>query len=293
VRGQALNFSGSFADVGTLDTHDVRWDFGDGTVIDFHSTSDPNALTTPAHIYTDSGVYTLTLSIRDDDGGVTSVSKAITITAVALQVDPRDPTKTALVVGGTTGNDTIVLNPQGNLGDINVTINGVSQGVFHPTGHLIVFGQDGDDDIEVAGSIALDVLLYGDAGNDHLKGGAGSGILVGGDGDDMLIGGSGRNILIGGDGKDRLVGGSGDDILISGFTSFDTNVVFLCTLMDGWSAPGDSYATRIARLRLLLNGTTITNDGDADKLTGSSGLDWFFVSSGDVITDLKAGESNG
>src|SRR5204862_468427 len=31
VRGQSLDFSGSFSDVGTLDTHKVRWDFGDGT----------------------------------------------------------------------------------------------------------------------------------------------------------------------------------------------------------------------------------------------------------------------
>jgi PKD repeat protein len=293
VRGQALNFSGSFTDVGTQDTHQVRWDFGDGTVIDFHSTSDPNALKAPAHIYTDSGVYTLTLSVRDDDSGVTSVSQTVTVTAVALQVDPFDPGKTALVVGGTTDNDTIVLSPQGNVGDINVSINGVSQGVFHPTGHLIVFGQNGDDDIQVAGSIALDAVLYGDAGNDRLKGGAGSGILLGGDGDDMLIGGSGRNILIGGDGKDRLVGGSGDDILIGGFTSFDTNIVFLSTLMDLWNAPSDGYSIRVGKIRLLLDGTTISDDGDMERLTGSSGLDWFFASAGDVITDLKGTESVG
>jgi Ca2+-binding RTX toxin-like protein len=133
-------------------------------------------------------------------------------------------------------------------------------------------------------------LLYGDAGNDHLTGDAGSGILVGGDGADMLIGGSGRNILIGGDGKDRLVGGSGDDILIGGFTSFDTNVVFLCTLMDRWNAPCDGYATRVGKIRLLLNGTTISDDSDVDRLTGSSGTDWFFVDTGDIVTDLHNGE---
>ncbi len=120
MRGQALNFSGSFTDVGSLDTHEVRWDFGDGTVIDFHPTTDPNALTAPTHVYTASGVYTLTLSIRDDDGGLTSVSKAVTITAVAIQVDPCDPTKTALVVGGTTGNDTIRFIEIGDRGGIKV-----------------------------------------------------------------------------------------------------------------------------------------------------------------------------
>jgi len=70
VRGQAMSFSGSFTDVGTQDTHEVRWDFGDGSVIDFHSTTDPNALTAPGHVYAASGVYTLTLGVRDDDGGI-------------------------------------------------------------------------------------------------------------------------------------------------------------------------------------------------------------------------------
>jgi hypothetical protein len=295
VRGQALNFSGSFTDVGTLDTHQVRWDFGDGNVIDFHSTTDPNALTAPTHVYADSGVYTLTLSVRDDDGGLTSVSQAVTITAAAIQVDPMDPTKTILVVGGTADSDVIVFNPQGNDGDIQVLINGVSQGVFHPTGRIVAYGQAGDDDIQVAGSIRLQAWLYGDAGNDRLKGGAGNSILLGGDGDDNLNGGNGRSILIGGSGEDRLIGGSGDDILIGGSTSFDANAALLSALMDRWSSTVDAYAVRVAKIRLLLSLTsnTVIDDSMVDKLTGSSGQDWFFAGVGDVATDEKPTEIAG
>jgi hypothetical protein len=293
VRGQALNFSGSFTDVGTLDTHEVKWDFGDGTVIDFHSSTDPNALTPPTHIYTASGVYTLTLSVRDDDGGIGVKSQDVTITAVAIQQDPCDPDETALVVGGTTANDTIVLNPQGNAGDISVLINGVSQGVYHPTGHIIVYGQAGDDDIQVAGSISLSAWLYGDAGNDRLKSGAGGSILLGGDGDDQLNGGSGRNILIGGRGSDRLVGGSGDDILIGGSTAYDGNPQLLCTIWDSWNSAVDGYAVRVAKLRHLLFDSTVFDDGDVDKLTGASGQDWFFIGSGDVVTSVQNGEAIG
>jgi PKD repeat protein len=86
VRGQALAFSGSFADVGTLDTHAVSWDFGDGTVIG-------DLLVPPSHVYTTNGVYTVTLSVSDDDGGLTSVSKTVMITSVAVQEDPCDPAK--------------------------------------------------------------------------------------------------------------------------------------------------------------------------------------------------------
>ena len=295
VRGQALNFSGSFTDVGTLDTQEVRWDFGDGTVIDFHPTTEPNALSGPTHVYADSGVYTLTLTIRDDDGGLTSVNQVVTISAVAIQVDPCDSSRTALVVGGTTGDDTIVFTPQGNDGDIQVIINGVSQGVFHPTGLIIAYGQSGDDDIQVAGSINSRAWLYGDAGNDRIKGSAGNSILLGGDGDDQLNGGGGRSILIGGRGEDRLVGGSGDDILIGGFTSFDSNPAFLCSMMDGWDAVPDTYSIRVARIRawLLLNSNTIVDDGEVDRLTGSSGLDWFFAGVGDVVTDQKPSETAG
>jgi PKD repeat protein len=288
VRGQTQYFSGSFTDVGSLDTHQVRWDFGDGTFIDFHSTADPNALMVE-HIYAASGVYTVTLSIRDDDGALTSVTKEITITAVAIQTDPCDPDKTALVVSGTAADDTIVFAPQGNKGEIKVLINGVSQGTFHPTGHLIVYGLDGDDDIQVAGSIELDAWLFGDAGNDRLKGGAGASILVGGDGNDDLIGGSGDDILIGGRGMDRLVGGSGDDILIGGATTFDRNTLVLCALVDGWKST-DAYTVRVARLRLLLDGLVL-DDGEVDMLTGASGLDWFFTGVGDVVTSIQNGES--
>jgi hypothetical protein len=280
--GLGLNFSAAFTDVGTLDTHEVRWDFGDGTVIDFHPTTDLNALA-PSHVYTANGVYTVTLSIRDDDTGLSSVSQTVTITSAVIQVDPCDSTKTALVVAGTAGNDTIVFNPIGNRGDINVSINGVSQGVFRPTGHIIAYGLGGDDDIQVSGSVELDAWLFGDGGNDRLKGGAGASLLLGGDGDDQLLGGKGRSILVGGRGEDRLVGGSGEDILIGGSTIHDADILFWCSVTDGWEST-DPYALRVARLRLLLAGTVI-DDGETDRLTGASGLDWFFDGDGDALTD--------
>jgi Ca2+-binding RTX toxin-like protein len=244
---------------------------------------------TASHVYTAYGVYTVTLNIRDDDGGLTSVTKAVTITAAALQVDPCDPNKTALVVGGTTANDNIHFSPGGNSGDIVVHINGVSQGVFRPTGHIIVYALAGDDDIQVAGSIGLEAWLFGDAGNDRLKSGAGASILMGGDGDDFLNGGNGRSVLIGGRGKDRLVGASGDDILIGGYTVYEGSALVFCALLQEWNS-GEDYEARVARLRLLLNASTVFDDGDADMLTGSSGLDWFFDGIGDTITRVQNDE---
>jgi Ca2+-binding RTX toxin-like protein len=112
---------------------------------------------------------------------------------------------------------------------------------------------------------------------------------MGGDGDDFLNGGSGRSILIGGRGKDRLVGASGDDILIGGYTIYEGNALVFCALLEEWNS-GEDYETRVARLRLLLNATTVLDDGEVDMLTGSSGFDWFFDGAGDIITRVQNDE---
>src|SRR5262249_13359188 len=92
VRGQTLSFSSSFTDVCTVDTHVVLWDFGDGTVIPFHSTTDAGSLAA-SHIYANSGNYVVKVTVEDDDLGITMVTKSITIAAAALEPDPGDPTK--------------------------------------------------------------------------------------------------------------------------------------------------------------------------------------------------------
>jgi Ca2+-binding RTX toxin-like protein len=150
-------------------------------------------------------------------------------------------------------------------------------------------------------------LLSGLAGNDLLVGASGDDILVGGDGDDHLTGSSGRDLLIGGRGEDRLVGSSGEDILIGGYTSFDTNHAALSAIHAEWTSTRTN-ATRVANIRgpgsdPRLNGSfflkstsgsgqTVFDDGEEDKLTGSSGPDWYFIGLGDDVTDgIKPGDS--
>ncbi len=298
VRGQPLTFAGSYSDVGPLDQHEVSWDFGDGSVLSFVSTATVGALA-PSHVFTSSGAYLVRLTVRDDDGGVTTVSKTVTIAAVALQPDPCDPTKTALVAGGTTGSDLMLFDRVGR-DRVQVFLNGVSHGVFGPTGRLLAYGQGGADVIEVAGSIDLPAWLYGDDGTDFLKGGGGDDILWGGGGLDVLLGGTGRDLLIGGAGADRLVGGSGPDLLVAGTTLFDANHAALCAIMAEWSSER-SFEARAANLGGTgsgprLNGNyflttdgpnqTVFDDAAVDVLTGAADRDLFFATLAGPFADL-------
>lgn len=58
----SANFNGSFTDPGTLDQHTITWDFGDGNT--------GTGSLTPTHSYPAAGVYKVTLTVTDDDGGL-------------------------------------------------------------------------------------------------------------------------------------------------------------------------------------------------------------------------------
>ncbi len=305
VRGQVLDFSSSFTDPGSADTHTFSWSVtrnGVAYVLPAGTISNADTFSfTPR----DNGSYVVSLTVTDDDGSAATATKTVTTTAVAIQGDD-------LVVGGTARGDKIHFSPApmkkapGQKGKpefgVKVMINGVSQGVFQFTGNIIGFGQAGNDNFQVAGSIQHNTILFGEAGNDRLKGGAGNNVLVGGDGNDLLIGGRNNDILIGGAGRDRLNGGPGDDILIGGSTTFDEDQDMLELLMLEW-ASGDSLEDRVDHLSgadgglndgnfLLVAGTpptvaTVEDDNAVDVLHGASGTDWFFAVAGSDRTPGK------
>jgi Ca2+-binding RTX toxin-like protein len=283
VRGQNVTINAGFPTAGST----VGWNFGDGTT---------GAGARVSHVYTSESSYRFDATITDPSGQTTTIMRDLDIGIVALEADPTDASKTVLAVGGTIDSDTMVFNPGGS---IQVLINGQSYGAFEPTGRIVAFGQAGDDDIQVAGSIALSAWLYGEAGDDRLKGGAGNDCLLGGIGYDHLLGGQGGDLLIGGCEADRLVGNAGDDILIGAATIYDSNPdglandAALMAILTEWNSSGDHAAIRDAWLQ---PGTQVLNDGVSDRITGSSGLDWFFADLGgqndddDEITDDEQNE---
>ncbi len=113
-------------------------------------------------------------------------------------------------------------------GDGNDTINVASNVKVN----IVVDGGAGDDNIttgagddRIDGGLGNDTIstgagrddLFGNSGVDKLDAGAGDDVVYGGDGDDELLGGDGVDFIEGGQGKDRLDGGAGQDMLSGGF----------------------------------------------------------------------------
>jgi choice-of-anchor C domain-containing protein len=66
----AISASASFTDVGTADTHTGTWNWGDGTTsAGLVTETSGSGTVSGSHAYASAGVYTLQLTVTDDDGG--------------------------------------------------------------------------------------------------------------------------------------------------------------------------------------------------------------------------------
>jgi PKD repeat protein len=104
--GSEISFTGSFTDVGTLDTHTIEWDFGDG--------STATGALTPKHVYADNRDYTVTLKVTDSDGAAQSDTLVVRVSNVA-------PTLTVPVAQETDEGATLRLDPIGQFTDPGFT----------------------------------------------------------------------------------------------------------------------------------------------------------------------------
>jgi CSLREA domain-containing protein len=325
VPGQPRTFTFTASDPDPTDqaagfVYTINW--GDGTATQTIARTAGNGSGVEVdHIYTAPGTYTVKVTATED-GGDTSAAAAASLTVQTVQMQGG-----TLAVGGTLGNDTIVLSPADTTGDINVNYNGTSLGNFKPTDHILVYGQSGNDTIRLASKkfitgpvdkaskgtvyyITVPAFLYGGGtGKDVLdaSGSTANNVLQGGGGSNQLIGGLGRDLLIAGLGASQLVAGSGDDLLVGGWTgydltssamTYDRKLAALEAIMAEWGS-SDGYTTRVNDLQggglnglALLNTSTVHENGLADTLIGTTGsaLDWFLAGLTDVIKNKKTGE---
>ncbi|MFO0937120.1 MAG: PKD domain-containing protein [Gemmataceae bacterium] len=281
VRGQTRTINLSATDPSPADiqagfTYTIHW--GDGQSETVPASQNNGSGVQRSHIYSANGDYTVTIRATDKDGGISApVRMVIRIREMAVQDG-------VLVIGGTTGNDQIDIKPGNGRGNIRVALNNQNYGPYSNVTRIEVYGQAGNDNIQIYGNVAVQAMIdggdghdviatrdgqdivYGGAGNDVIKTGkgndfvdggsgndfirgeAGNDILLGGIGNDSIEGGIGRDVIIGGIGADALDGQGDDDLLIAGSTTFDHHYQALGAILSEWTS-AQRQSLRVANLR--------------------------------------------
>jgi hypothetical protein len=324
--GQTITINGSFTDVGTLDTHVAQIDWGDGTVgVGAVTETNGSGTFSAAHAFNRGGIFAVTTTVRDDDGGTTTAVETIFVTGAGISTIGG---KRVLFVVGTDVMDTVTLVQANST--IYLTAN-----FLNAPGGLRTFNAANVDEIRiylgagndvsvVAGQITSPVLVDGGLGDDTLTNDANTGgfgsVLLGGDGKDVIVGTNARDIIIGGDGADTIAAINGQDLIIGSYTTFDSGVAddnvlaqqaALLSVLSEWNST-QSIAVRRANLLGTGTGTNFTNrrngsnffrlnetvfdDLDKDIVTGGvPDADWFLLFGNDLAADFFAsfGDLNG
>lgn len=298
AEGEAITVSGAFSDVGTADTHTATIDWGDGTTSAATiAEAGGSGSIAGSHIYADGGIYTITITLLDDDGGTDTATTQSAIVGAGIVGD-------VLYVIGTEGDDHVQVSAETGAYKVHADyFAGTSYKAFPAAGvqEIVVLLCHGNDHATISGGIGLRTTIDGGDGDDRIKGGSGHDVIFGGTGNDMLVGSSGRDLLVGGLGEDRIVGNADDDIIIGGQLNYALTDPQIDAIMAEWTS-AKSYDIRTTTLETTLLTTTganptVQDDSAYDVVTGSGGQDWFFVEDEssnttvrDKITDLSAAE---
>jgi hypothetical protein len=253
--------------------------------------------------------FIVTLRVNDGDGGVTDDTATIHITNVAPSADaggPYNVLREGVVELAGSGSDVAGANDP-----LTFTWDLDGDGIFGETGADAARGDEvgTNPTFNAAGlpgrSIVVVTLRVNDGDGGITDDTATINVSKQKEkkkkthaaaGHDVLIAGAGRDLLIG-LGKDRIVGNSDDDIIIAGNLAYQLLGDDINDIMAKWTSARD-YTTRVANLRgegpgPRLNGFVFLEVGDPeatvfdddDKLTGASGMDWFFANLDDGTLD--------
>ena len=115
-----------------------------------------------------------------------------------------------------TGNDDVQVT-QRDDGTLDVGVNGESYEVrLADNQELTIRSGAGNDTINVAANVKVNIVVDGGAGDDSITTGAGDDRIDGGTGNDTISTGAGRDDVFGNTGNDKIEAGAGDDVVYGG-----------------------------------------------------------------------------
>ena len=268
-----VSLSGMFLDTGSLDTHTVNIDWGDGT--SSNSLTDPGdfvALSVSGggsgafdatHAYGTGGIFTVVVTVTDDDSGAVTTSTEAWVSGVRL-----DPTTGELQIVGTTDRDKVDVRARAEHGS------GSGHGSGHGSGSGSGHGSgQGSGKGKGSGS-----------GSGH---GSGHGSGLGSGGFDAMA-----DYLNGGigDGVELIVKTDFSQPKTQAFAAEDVDSIRIVLCQDDDKAKIHSNVVESA---------TIEGDGGKDKLNGGRGDDLILGGGGDDRLyggigddDLRGGDDN-
>ncbi|HOE16260.1 MAG TPA: calcium-binding protein [Syntrophorhabdaceae bacterium] len=148
-------------------------------------------------------------------------------------------------------------------------------------GRKIVEGTEADDDIYGNDSRFMYSFIYGNNGDDSLKGSNSSNIFYALGGDDVIKAFGGRDTVYGGEGKDTVFGGSGDDLIYGEDGNDSLHGEDGNDSLHGEDGNDNIYGDDGNDLIHGDDGNDTLHGGDgADTLHGGSGNDLLFGSDG-------------
>lgn len=188
-----------------------------------------------------------------------------------------------LVLTTGAGNDDVRVS-QRDDGTLDVEVNGESYEVRMAQGQeLTLRSGDGNDTINVAPNVQVNIVVDAGAGNDDITTGAGDDRIDGGTGDDAIASGDGRDDVFGNSGIDGVDAGAGDDVVFGGdgadILAGGSGVDFI----EG--GKGRDEIDGGAGNDMLSGGQ------DADAIAGGTGEDRIYTGDGVDTVDAAAGDT--
>ena len=175
----------------------------------------------------------------------------------------------------TTGaSDDVIGVKQRDDGTLDVNVNGEHYEVKLEQGQeLTIRAGAGDDVIEVAPNVKVNIVVEGGDGDDTITTGAGDDRIDGGAGDDTIFSGAGRDDIFGNTGDDVITGGDGVNIIHGG--DGDDTIT---------AGSGTNFIEAGAGDDVILGG------GTSDILSGGVGNDRITLGAGDSRVYTGAGD---